>query len=80
MNPILHTFLDWGDLVINEDVTYEEQQILVLDTWDQVLRGKIIPLVKILWIHHGVEEVKWEHESEVHTKYSNLFNSSGMFI
>ena len=53
--------LDWGDLVINESVTYEERPIRVLDTRDQVLRGKTIPLVKILWLHHGVEEATWEH-------------------
>ena len=40
--------LDWGDLDVSEDVTYEERPIRVLDTRDQVLRGKIIPLVKIL--------------------------------
>ena len=40
--------LDWGDLTINKDVTYEERPIRVLDTRDQVLRGKTIPLMKIL--------------------------------
>ena len=72
--------LDWGDLVINEDGTYKERPIRVLDTREQVLRGKTIPLVKILWLHHGVEEATWERESEVHTKYSDLFKTSGMFV
>ena len=40
--------LDWGDLTINEDVMYEERPIRVLDSQDQVLRGKTIPLVKVL--------------------------------
>ncbi|GFY96857.1 hypothetical protein Acr_11g0011630 [Actinidia rufa] len=57
-----------GDLIINEDVTYEERLIRVLDTRDQILKGKTIPLVKVLWLHHGVEEATWEHESEVHAK------------
>ena len=72
--------LDWGDLVINEDVTYEEQLIRVLDTRDQVLRGKTIPLVKILWLHHGVEEATWKRESEIRANYPDLFISSGTFI
>ena len=72
--------LDWGDLTINEDVTYEERPIRVLDSRDQVLRGKTIPLVKVLWLHHGVEEATWERESEVRAKYPDLFSSSGMFI
>ncbi|XP_057477994.1 uncharacterized protein LOC130774176 [Actinidia eriantha] len=69
--------LDWGDLVINEDVTYEERPIRVLDTRDHVLRGKTIPLVKILWLHHGVEEATWERESEVRANYPDLFNPTG---
>ena len=40
--------LDWGDLVINEDVMFKKRSIHVLDTRDQVLKGKTIPLVKIL--------------------------------
>ena len=39
-----------------EDATYEEKPIKVLDRKEQVLRNKVIPLVKILWHHHGVEE------------------------
>ena len=72
--------LDWGDLVINEDVKYEERSIRVLDMRDQVLRGRTIPLVKILLLYHGVEEATWEHVTEVRAKYLNLFNSFGTFI
>ncbi|GFY97535.1 hypothetical protein Acr_12g0000760 [Actinidia rufa] len=58
----------------------EERPIRVLDTRDQVLRGKTIPLVKVLWLHHGVEEATWERESEVRVKYPDLFDQSGTFI
>ncbi|GFY95611.1 hypothetical protein Acr_10g0009960 [Actinidia rufa] len=72
--------LDWRDLDVNKDVTYEERPIRVLDTRDQVLRGKTIPLVKVLWLHHGVEEATWERESEVRAKYPDLFETSSMFV
>ena len=72
--------LDWGDLDINEDVTYEDQPIRVLDTRDQIFRGQSIPLVKILWLHHGVEEATWERESEIRAKFPYLINPSGTFI
>ncbi|XP_057485864.1 uncharacterized protein LOC130772142 [Actinidia eriantha] len=68
--------LDWGGLDINEEVTYEEPPIRILDSRDQVLRGKTIPLVKVLWLHHGVEEATWELESEVRAKYPDLFDQS----
>ncbi|GFZ18567.1 hypothetical protein Acr_27g0003060 [Actinidia rufa] len=57
-----------GDLDINEDVTYEERPIRVLDTREQVLRGKTIPLVKVLWHHYGLQEAMWERESEPSVK------------
>ena len=72
--------LDWGDLVINKDVTYEKRPICVLDTRDQVLKRKTIPSVKILWLHHGVEEAMWERESEVRAKYLDLPSLFGTFI
>ena len=65
--------LDWTDLEVDEDASYEERPVRVLDRRDQVLRGKTIPLVKVLWKHHGVEEATWERELEVREKYPDLF-------
>ncbi|XP_028084511.1 uncharacterized protein LOC114285649 [Camellia sinensis] len=65
--------LDWFDLEVDEDASYKERLIQILDTREQVLRGKTIPLVKVLWRHHGVEEVTWEREAEVRSKYPDLF-------
>ena len=65
--------LDGTDLEVDEDVSYEERPARVLDRRDQVLRGKTIPLVKVLWKHHGVEEATWERELEVREKYPDLF-------
>ncbi|XP_028114381.1 uncharacterized protein LOC114312343 [Camellia sinensis] len=48
--------LDWMEIKVDEDVSYEERPIQILDTREQVLRGKIIPLVKVLCLHHGVEK------------------------
>ncbi|GMP98691.1 hypothetical protein CsSME_00046487 [Camellia sinensis var. sinensis] len=65
--------LDWVDLEVDEDASYEEKPVQILDTREQVLRGKTIPLVKVLWRHHGVEEATWEWEMEVRSKYLDLF-------
>ena len=65
--------LDWTDLEVDEDASYEERPVRVLDRRDQVLRGKTIPLVKVLWKHHGVKEATWERELEVREKYPDLF-------
>ena len=34
----------------------------IMDSRDQVLRGKTVRLIKVLWQHPGVEEATWEHE------------------
>ncbi|XP_028106718.1 uncharacterized protein LOC114305790 [Camellia sinensis] len=60
--------LDWVNLEIDEDASYEEQLVQILDIREQVLRGKNIPSVKVLQRHHGVEETTWEWEAEVRSK------------
>ena len=44
-------------LQIERNMIYEEQLIAVLDKMDQVLRTKIILLVKVLWKDQSYEEV-----------------------
>ena len=39
----------WGELVVDADGTFEERPVRVMDSWDQVLRGKTVRLVKMLW-------------------------------
>ncbi|XP_038892579.1 uncharacterized protein LOC120081622 [Benincasa hispida] len=41
---------------LKEDLSYKEKAIEIVDRKDQVLRNKIIPLVKVLWHNHGIEE------------------------
>ena len=69
--------LDWGDLAIEDDVTYEERPLRILDRQDKVLRGKTIPLVKVLWKHRGFEEATWECEGTIRANYPGLFTTPG---
>ena len=68
--------LDGVDLGVDEDGSYEKRPVQILDTWEQVLQGKTIPLVKVSWRHHGVEEATRERESEVRSKYPDLFENA----
>ena len=47
---------------LKEDLSYEEESMQILDKREQVLRNKMIPLVKVLWRHIKVEETTWETE------------------
>ncbi|XP_059627120.1 uncharacterized protein LOC132269918, partial [Cornus florida] len=61
--------LSWVDVDIDEDISYEEGPVQILDTQQNVLRNKTIPMVKVLWRHHEVDEATWELEQEVRSKY-----------
>ena len=60
---------------IQENLTYEEEPVQILDRREQVLRNKTIPLVKVLWRSHTVEEATWEHEEQMKRHYSHLFDA-----
>jgi hypothetical protein len=60
-------------LQILEDLKYEEMLVQILDRREQQLRTKTIPLVKVLWRNHNVEEVSWELEPDLRNKYHHLF-------
>nr|XP_048321730.1 uncharacterized protein LOC107406968 [Ziziphus jujuba var. spinosa] len=62
-------------LQLNMDLTYEELSFRIVDQKEKELRTKKIPLVKVLWRNHSVEEAIWEREHEIHEKYPHLFDS-----
>jgi hypothetical protein len=58
---------------VNEDLTYEAEPVQILDTKEQVLRTKVIPLVKVLWRNQKIEEATWEREDVMFARYPHLF-------
>jgi hypothetical protein len=60
-------------LDIQPNLTYEKLPVQILDRKEQQLRTKTIPLVKVLWRNHRVEEASWELEQQMWDKYSHLF-------
>ncbi|XP_071916290.1 uncharacterized protein [Coffea arabica] len=63
---------------LDESLTYEERPIQILDRKVKDLRTKQIPLVKVLWKHHEVEEATWELEKDMQEKYPDLFTTKGL--
>ena len=51
----------------------------IMDIREQVLCGKAVRLVKVLWQHRGVEELTWEREDTVRANYPLLFDGEGVF-
>ena len=58
---------------VNEDLTYEEEPIAIVDYQVRQLRSKTIPMVKVLWRNNNVKEHTWETEAEMRAAYPYLF-------
>ncbi|KAA0056300.1 pol protein [Cucumis melo var. makuwa] len=65
--------VDYEPLEIDENLSYTEQPVKVLAREVKTLRNKEIPLVKVLWRNHQVEEATWEREDDMRSRYPELF-------
>jgi hypothetical protein len=63
-------------LQLQGDLVYKEVPVKLLDCKVQELRTKSIPLVKVLWRNHEIEEASWELEDEIRKKYPSLFDEN----
>ena len=66
------------DVEVQEDLTYVEQPVRIIDTQIRKLRNKEIPMVKVLWNHHNMEECTWETRESMLQQYPYLF--LGLFL
>ena len=72
--------VDWGQIEVDMDETFEEGPVCILDNRDQVLRRKTVRLVLVLWRHYGVEESTWEREDTMRATYPFLFRDEGTWF
>ena len=59
---------------LKENLTYDEITVQIVDRKEQVLRSKVIPLVKVLWKNHDREAATWEPEAQMRRQYPQLFS------
>jgi hypothetical protein len=64
------------DLSVQDDLTYAEYPIKILDTLTRVTRNKVIKMCKVQWSHHGEDEATWKREEELRIDFPHLFLSS----
>ncbi|CAL1353211.1 unnamed protein product [Linum trigynum] len=61
------------DIQLEDDLTYEEVPIQIVDRQEKELRRKKIAMVKVVWRNQGSEAATWETESSMREKYPELF-------
>ncbi|XP_070050429.1 uncharacterized protein [Nicotiana tomentosiformis] len=59
---------------VTEQLSYEETPIAILDRQVQRLRTNDVASVRVLWRNNNVEEMTWEAEEEMNSRYPHLFS------
>jgi hypothetical protein len=62
-------------LEVQEDLTYTEHPVKILETFERVTRNKKIKMCRVQWRHHTEDETTWEREDELRKTYPDLFAS-----
>ncbi|XP_070011776.1 uncharacterized protein [Nicotiana sylvestris] len=65
------------DIEVSENLSYDEIPVAILDRQIRKLRTKEVASVKVLWRSNNVEEMTWEAEEDMKSRYPHLFESSG---
>ncbi|WMV30228.1 hypothetical protein MTR67_023613, partial [Solanum verrucosum] len=63
-------------LKVDENLSYEEVPVEILDRQVKRWRNKEVASVKVLWRNHLVEGATWEAEADIKSRYPHLFPST----
>ncbi|XP_069151830.1 uncharacterized protein [Solanum lycopersicum] len=67
----------WDSFLLDENLSYEEEPVSILDREVHKLRSREIASVKLQWQNRPVEESTWEKEADMQERYPHLFTDSG---
>ncbi|WVZ52559.1 LOW QUALITY PROTEIN: hypothetical protein U9M48_003607 [Paspalum notatum var. saurae] len=63
------------ELNVQDDLTYTEYPVQILETAERTTRNRVIKMCKVKWSHHTAEEATWEREDDLRADYPELFAS-----
>ena len=67
----------WDSVLLDENLSYEEEPVVILDRDIHKLRSREIASIKVQWKNRPVEEATWEKEVDMRERYPHLFTDSG---
>src|SRR4051812_35840267 len=59
-------------LDLQDDLSYREYPIHILDSAERVTRRKKIKFLKVQWSHHSEKEATWEREDRLRAEYPSF--------
>ena len=65
--------VDFSEIEVRPDLTYEQQPVKILDRRVKTLRKKEVQLVRVSWQRESPRESTWELESDIMACYPFLF-------
>jgi hypothetical protein len=63
------------ELDVQDDLTYTEHPVIILDTVERITRSNRIWMCRVKWSHHAEDEATWEREDELQAEFAQLFAS-----
>ena len=61
------------ELIVKEDLTYEEFPVKILEMTQRVMRSRVIKICKVQWNRYTEDEATWEREEDLRKTYPQLF-------
>ena len=58
------------ELIVKEDLTYEEFPVRILETAERVTRSRVIKMCKVQWNRYIEDEATWEREEDLRKIYT----------
>ena len=68
--------VDHEVLELQQDLSYKEHPVRILDQAERRTRQKAIKFLKVQWSHHSEDEATWEREDRLREEYPALFPST----
>jgi hypothetical protein len=63
------------ELTIDEDLTYQEYLMKILDTSEKVTRSNRYKMCKVHWSNHTKDEATWEKEDQLKAEFPDIFSN-----
>ena len=71
LNPA-YSGIDFRTIDLNQDLTYRERPLRILETSVHVTRKRAIKFFKVQWSNHSEEEATWEREDYLKKEFPNF--------
>ena len=62
---VLEEQIPLEELIVKEDLTYEEFLVRILETVERVTRSQVIKMCKVQWNRYTEDEATWEREEDL---------------